>query len=103
MHLRRISQLMEPYPQPFPNVLKVVEPLKAYKWRHFHGKKREKSTKHCYFDCGYFEQGLDEEDLERLMKHHLKIVSFPFKFSLIYLVYFLQVCVYMCVSVVSTL
>jgi hypothetical protein len=52
-------------------------------------KREEKSIKHCYFDCGSFEQGLDEEDLERLLQHHLKIVSFPLKFSLIYLEYFL--------------
>jgi hypothetical protein len=61
-------------------------------------KNRRKSTKHCYFDCGSFEQGLDEEDLERLLRHHLKIVSFLLKLSLIYLAYFLQVCVYMCLS-----
>jgi hypothetical protein len=61
-------------------------------------KKRKKSAKHCYFDCGYFEQVLDEEDLERLLQHHLKIVSFFLKFSLIYLAYFLQVCVCMCLS-----
>ena len=78
LHLRKISQLMDPYAQPIPNIIKVFEPLKAYKWRHFHGEKEEKSTKHCYFDCGSFEQGLDEEDLERLLQHHLNIVSFPF-------------------------
>jgi hypothetical protein len=55
-------------------------------------------AKHCYFDCGSFEQGLDEEDLERLLQHHLKIVSFLLKFSLIYLAYFLLVCVYMYLS-----
>jgi hypothetical protein len=82
MHLREISQLLEPYPQLIPNIPKVVEPLKAYKWRHSHGKtRRKKSAKHCYFDCGSFEQGLDEEDLERLLQHHLKIVSFFLKFS----------------------
>jgi hypothetical protein len=54
----------------------------------------EKSIKHCYFDCGYFEQGLDKEDLERLLQHHLKVVSFLFKFSLIYLDHFLLVHVY---------
>jgi hypothetical protein len=52
-----------------------------------------KSTKHCYFDCGSFKQGLDEEDLEKLLQHHLKIVSFLLKFSLIYWAYFLQVCI----------
>jgi hypothetical protein len=99
MHLREISQLLEPYPQLIPNIPKVVEPLKAYKWRHSHGEqKRKKSAKHCYFDCGSFKQGLDEEDLERLLQHHLKIVSFLLKFSLIYLAYFLLVCVYMCLS-----
>ena len=68
MHLREISQLLEPYPQLIPNIPKVVEPLKAYKWRHSHGEQeRKKSAKHCYFDCGSFEQGLDEEDLERLL------------------------------------
>jgi hypothetical protein len=77
MHLRKISQIMDPYPKPVPKILKVIEPLKAYKWRHSHGQKEEKSKKHCYFDCGSFEQGLDEEDLERLQQHHLKIVSFP--------------------------
>ena len=43
-------------------------------------------------------KGLDEEDLERLLQHHLKIVSFLLKFSLIYLAYFLIVCVYMYLS-----
>jgi hypothetical protein len=38
--------------------------------------KEEKSTKHCYFDCVSFEQGLDEEDLERLLQHYCK---FPFE------------------------
>ena len=36
LHLREISQLMELYPQIKPNITKVVEPLKAYKWRHSH-------------------------------------------------------------------
>ena len=72
---------MEPYTQPISNILMVVEPLKAYKWRHFHGEKGGESTKHCYFDHGSFEKGLDEEDLERLLQHHLKIVSFFLKFS----------------------
>jgi hypothetical protein len=44
-------------------------------------KRRRKSLKHCYFDCGYFEQGLDEKDLERLLQHHLKIVSFLLNLS----------------------
>jgi hypothetical protein len=38
IHLREISQLMDSYPQLIPNITKVVEPLKAYKWRHSHGK-----------------------------------------------------------------
>ena len=80
LHLRNISQLLEPYPQLIPNITKVVEPLKAYKWRHSHGEQEGgKSVKHCYSNRGSFEQGLDEEDLERLMQHHLKIVSFLFK------------------------
>jgi hypothetical protein len=99
LHLRNISQLLEPYPQLIPNITKVVEPLKAYKWRNSHGEqKRKKSTKHCYSDCGSFEQGLHEEDLERLLQHNLKIVSFLLKFSLIYLAYVLLVCVYMYLS-----
>jgi hypothetical protein len=99
LHPRDISQLLEPYPQLIPNINKVVEPLKGYKWRHSHGEQgRKKSTKHCYSDCGYFEQGLDEEDLERLLQCHLKIVSFLLKFSLIHLAYFLLVCVYMYLS-----
>jgi hypothetical protein len=58
MHLRKISQILEPYTQLIPNIPKVVEPLKAYKWRHSHGKIGErKSAKHCYFDRGYFDQG----------------------------------------------
>ena len=77
LHLIEISQLMESYPQLIPNITKVVEPLKAYKWRHSHGEQeRKKPTKHCYFDCGSFEQRLDEEDLEKLLQHHRKIVSF---------------------------
>ena len=63
-------------------------------------KGEEKSTKHCYFYGGYFELELDEEDLERLLQHHLNIISFLSKFSLIYLAYFLQVYVCMCLSMV---
>jgi hypothetical protein len=44
-------------------------------------KRRIKSSKHFYFDCGYFEQGLDKEDLERLLQYHMKIVSFLLKLS----------------------
>jgi hypothetical protein len=91
---------MEPYPQPFPNILKVVDPLKSYKWRDFHGEREEKSKKHCYFDCGSFEQGLDEEDSGRLLQHHMRIVSFLLNLSLMYLAYFLHVCVYMFLSMV---
>ena len=36
LHLREMSQLYS-YPQLIPNITKVVDPLKAYKWRHFHG------------------------------------------------------------------
>ena len=61
-------------------------------------KRRKKSAKHYYFDCGYFEQGLDEEDLERLLQHHLKIVSVSLNFSSIYLAYFVLVCVCMYLS-----
>jgi hypothetical protein len=43
MHLREISQLLEPYPQLIPNITKVVEPLKAYKWRHSHGEQGGKN------------------------------------------------------------
>jgi hypothetical protein len=75
LHLREISQLLDPYPKIIPNITKVVEPLKAYKWRHSHGEqKRKKSVNHFYFDCGSFEEGLDEEDLERLLQNHLNIV-----------------------------
>jgi hypothetical protein len=49
MHLRKISQLLEPYPQLIPNIPKVVEPLKAYKWRHSHGEKEEKINKALLF------------------------------------------------------
>jgi hypothetical protein len=46
-------------------------------------------------------KGLDEEDLERMLQHHLKIVSVFLKFSSIYLAYFssstcLHVLVYVC-------
>ena len=44
-------------------------------------KMRRKSKNHCYFGCGSFEQGMDEEDLERLLQHHLKIVSLLLKLS----------------------
>jgi hypothetical protein len=40
---------MEPYPQPIPKILKVVEPLKAYKWRHFHGEKGGEINKALLF------------------------------------------------------
>jgi hypothetical protein len=54
-----ISQLMEPYPQLIPNMTKVVDPLKSYKWRHSHGEqRRKKSAKHCYSDRRSFEQGV---------------------------------------------
>jgi hypothetical protein len=104
LHLREISQLFKPYPQLIPNIPKEVEPLKAYKWRHSHGEQERRiSTKHCYFDYGSFEQGLEEEELETLLQHHLKIVSLLLNFSLIYLVYFLQLCVYMCFSMLVSI
>jgi hypothetical protein len=37
MNLKKISKLMESYPKQIPNITKVVESLKAYKWRHSHG------------------------------------------------------------------
>jgi hypothetical protein len=40
---------MEPYPQPIPNIIKVFEPLKAHKWRHFHGEKEGKIKKALLF------------------------------------------------------
>ena len=43
-------------------------------------------------------KGLDEEDLERMLQHHLKVVSIFLNFSSIYLAYFLLVCVYMYLS-----
>jgi hypothetical protein len=50
LHLRDISQLLQPYPQLIQNITKVVEPLKAYKWRHSHGEqRRKKSTKTLLF------------------------------------------------------
>jgi hypothetical protein len=49
LHLRKISQLFEPYPQLIPNIPKVVRPLKAYKWRHSHGEKEEKINKALLF------------------------------------------------------
>jgi hypothetical protein len=104
LHTREISQLLEPHPQIIPNVTKVVETLKAYKWRHSHGEQgRKKSAKHCYSDRGSFEQGLDKEGLERLLQHHMKIVSFLLNFSLIYLAYFLLVCVYMYLSMLVSI
>jgi hypothetical protein len=47
--LRKISQLLEPYPQIIPNIPKVVEPVKAYKWRHSHSGKEEKTSKALLF------------------------------------------------------
>jgi hypothetical protein len=37
LHLKKIPQLMESYPQLIPNITKVVDPLKAFKGRHSHG------------------------------------------------------------------
>jgi hypothetical protein len=55
---------MESYPQPIPNITKVVEPLKAYKRRHSYGEKGENINK-TYFhsDHGYFEQGVGQGGL----------------------------------------
>jgi hypothetical protein len=44
LHLREISQLMEPYPHLISNISRVVEPLKAYEWRHSHGEQGRKIT-----------------------------------------------------------
>ena len=80
LHLREISQLLEPYPKIITNITKVVESLKAYKWRNSRGEQgRKKLAKQFYFDHGSFKKGLDEEDLERLLQNHMKIVSFLFK------------------------
>jgi hypothetical protein len=42
LHLREISQLMDPYPQLIPNITKVVETLKSYKGRHSQGEQGRK-------------------------------------------------------------
>jgi hypothetical protein len=42
LHLREISQLLDPYHQLIPNITKVVEPLKGYKWMHCHGEQGRK-------------------------------------------------------------
>jgi hypothetical protein len=82
MHLREISQLMESYPQLVPIINKVVDPLKAYKWNHFHGEE-EKNNKQRIFIMimDLSSKGLDEENLGRLLQHHPKIVIFSLKFS----------------------
>jgi hypothetical protein len=100
LHLREISQLMESYPQLIPNITKVVEPLKAYKWRHSHGEQGGENNQQSIviLIVDLSSKGLDEEDLERLLQHHLNIVSVSLKFSSIYLAYFLLVCVYMYLS-----
>jgi hypothetical protein len=50
---------MESYPQLIPNMTKVVEPLKAYKMRHFHGEKEENiRKKYFHFDHGSFKKGV---------------------------------------------
>jgi hypothetical protein len=83
MHLREISQLMESYPQLIPNITKLVEPLKAYKWRHSHGEQWEENNQQSIviMIVDVLRKGLENEDLERLLQHHLKVVSFFLKFS----------------------
>ena len=60
LHQREISQLMESYPQLIPNITKVVEPLKDYKWRHSHGKQ---GGNNFYSDPGSFEKGVGQGGL----------------------------------------
>jgi len=49
LHLRKITQLLEAYPQLFSNIPKVFKPLKDYKWRHFYGEQGEKIRKELLF------------------------------------------------------
>jgi hypothetical protein len=44
----------------------------------------EKDLGYQTYDFESFVQGLDEEDLERLLRLHLRFVSISFEFSLIY-------------------
>jgi hypothetical protein len=86
MDLREIPQLMESYPQLIPRIAKVVEPLKSYIKRHYHGERGENITKkYCHFDRGYFEQGVGQGGLGEVAASASTDCKHLVMFSLIYM------------------
>ena len=61
---------MKSYPQLVPNITKVFEPLKAYKWRNFHGERRREIINKIIviLIVDISRKGLDEEDLGRMLQ-----------------------------------
>jgi hypothetical protein len=90
-----MPQLMESYPQLIPKINKVVEPLKAYKRRHYHGEKEGyNQQKYCHFDHGYFEQRVGQRGLGEVVANASTDCKYLFNVLInICLSYFLQVCV----------
>ena len=68
--MSEIPKLMESYPQLIPNITKVFEPLKAYKWRNSHGERRREIIKKIIviLIMDISRKGLDEEELGRILQ-----------------------------------
>jgi hypothetical protein len=76
---------MESYPQLIPNIVKVVEPLKSYIIRHYHGERGENiNEKYCHSDRGSFDQGVGQEGLGEVSTSASTDYKYLVMFSLIY-------------------
>jgi hypothetical protein len=85
MDLREIPQMMESYPQFIPRISKPVEPLKAYKRRHYHGERKNNiSEKYFHSYCGSFEKGVGQGGLGEVVSYASTDCKYLVMFSLIY-------------------
>jgi hypothetical protein len=83
--LREMPQLMESYPQIIPNIINVVEPLKAYKRRHYHGEEEvNNQQKYFRYDPGSFERGVGQGELGEVFATTYTYCKYLLMFSLIY-------------------
>jgi hypothetical protein len=69
----------------------------VYRYQTYDLIRKEAKLKYQTYGLGSFVQGLDKEDLERLLRLHLRFVSISFEFLLIYmcLACFIKFCVHL--------
>jgi len=77
--------MMESYPQLILKITKVVDPLKAYKRRNYHGEKEENiNKKYCHSDRGSFEKGFGQGGIGEVVATSSIDCKCLVMFSLIY-------------------